>query len=55
MSKLGMKPNLLETEKIEKLLIKFCIPALASNLVTALYNIVDQRRLVLVVESFLAL
>lgn len=42
MSKLGMKPNLLETEKIEKLLIKFCIPALASNLVTALYNIVDQ-------------
>ena len=37
-----MKTNPLETEKIEKLLIRFCIPALASNLVTALYNIVDQ-------------
>ena len=25
-----------------KLLLRFCIPALASNLVTSLYNIVDQ-------------
>ena len=34
--------NALETEKIPKLLIKFCIPSLASSLVTCLYNIVDQ-------------
>ena len=34
--------NLLETEKISKLLISFCIPSLASSLVTCLYNIVDQ-------------
>lgn len=34
--------NPLETEKISKLLISFCIPSLASNLVTCLYNIVDQ-------------
>lgn len=34
--------NPLETEKIGKLLVKFCIPALASNLVTSVYNIVDQ-------------
>lgn len=34
--------NPLEEEKIGKLLVKFCIPALASNLVTSLYNIVDQ-------------
>ena len=34
--------NPLEDEKIGKLLVKFCIPALASNLVTSLYNIVDQ-------------
>ena len=34
--------NPLEDEKIEKLLVRFCIPALASNLVTSVYNIVDQ-------------
>lgn len=34
--------NILETEKIGKLLLKFCVPALASNLVTSVYNIVDQ-------------
>jgi len=34
--------NPLEEEKIERLLLKFCIPALASNLVTSVYNIVDQ-------------
>ncbi len=34
--------NPLEEEKIGKLLVRFCIPALASNLVTSLYNIVDQ-------------
>ncbi|MBQ9156635.1 MAG: MATE family efflux transporter [Eubacterium sp.] len=32
----------LESEKIEKLLVSFCIPALASSLVTSVYNIVDQ-------------
>lgn len=34
--------NPLESEKISKLLRKFCIPSLASSLVTCLYNIVDQ-------------
>lgn len=34
--------NPLETEKISKLLVSFCIPSLASSLVTCLYNIVDQ-------------
>lgn len=37
-----MKTNPLETEKVGKLLFKFCVPALASNLVTSVYNIVDQ-------------
>ncbi len=32
----------LETEKLGKLLLSFCIPALASSLVTSVYNIVDQ-------------
>ena len=32
----------LETEKISCLLVSFCIPALASSLVTSVYNIVDQ-------------
>ena len=32
----------LETEKISRLLVSFCIPALASSLVTSVYNIVDQ-------------
>ncbi|MCI7145172.1 MAG: MATE family efflux transporter [Clostridiales bacterium] len=32
----------METEKISKLLVKFCVPALASSLVTCMYNIVDQ-------------
>ena len=36
------KVNPLETEKISKLLVSFCIPSLASSLVTCLYNIVDQ-------------
>ena len=36
------KGNPLETEKISKLLVSFCIPSLASSLVTCLYNIVDQ-------------
>ncbi len=34
--------NPLETEAISKLLVSFCIPSLASSLVTCLYNIVDQ-------------
>ena len=34
--------NPLETEKTSKLLVSFCIPSLASSLVTCLYNIVDQ-------------
>lgn len=37
-----MRGNPLETEKISKLLIRFCIPSLASSLVTSIYNIVDQ-------------
>lgn len=36
------KGNPLETERISKLLVSFCIPSLASSLVTCLYNIVDQ-------------
>ena len=32
----------LETEKIYKLLLSFCIPSLASSLITSVYNIVDQ-------------
>ena len=32
----------LETEKISRLLVRYCIPALASSLVTSVYNIVDQ-------------
>ena len=34
--------NPLETESIGKLLVSFCIPSLASSLVTSVYNIVDQ-------------
>lgn len=34
--------NPLETEKISKLLVSFCIPSLASSLVTCFYNIIDQ-------------
>ena len=34
--------NPMETEKISKLLVSFCIPSLASSLVTCAYNIVDQ-------------
>lgn len=37
-----IRSNPLETENMGKLLLRFCIPALASNLVTSLYNIVDQ-------------
>lgn len=32
----------LETEKLGGLLVKYCIPSLASSLVTSVYNIVDQ-------------
>ena len=32
----------LGTEKISKLMLKFCIPCVLSLLVSALYNIVDQ-------------
>lgn len=34
--------NFLGTEKISKLILKFCIPCVLSLLVSALYNIVDQ-------------
>ncbi|MDE6550463.1 MAG: MATE family efflux transporter [Clostridia bacterium] len=34
--------NFLATEKIPKLMLKFCIPCILSLLVSALYNIVDQ-------------
>ena len=37
-----MKENILGTEKVQKLLIKFSIPAIISMLVNSLYNIVDQ-------------
>lgn len=36
------KALLLETEKLSRLLPSYCIPALASSLVTSVYNIVDQ-------------
>lgn len=36
------KTNYLETEKIGKLLAKFCIPCIASLIISCLYNIVDQ-------------
>lgn len=32
----------LETEPISKLLVSFCVPSLASSIVTSVYNIVDQ-------------
>lgn len=34
--------NSLESEKLSHLLVKYCIPSLASSLVTSVYNIVDQ-------------
>lgn len=37
-----MEKNILATEKISKLLLRFSIPAIISGLVSALYNIVDQ-------------
>ena len=37
-----MQENILGTEKIGKLLIKFAIPGIIGMLVNALYNIVDQ-------------
>ncbi|MGN0158553.1 MAG: MATE family efflux transporter [Brotaphodocola sp.] len=40
MSKEGI--NSLESEKLPRLLVKYCIPSLASSLVTSIYNIVDQ-------------
>ena len=36
------KENILGTEKISKLMLKFSIPAVISMLVNSLYNIVDQ-------------
>lgn len=36
------KNNPLESEKLSSLLVKYCIPSLASSLVTSVYNIVDQ-------------
>jgi len=37
-----MKENILGTEKISKLMLKFSIPCIISLLVNSLYNIVDQ-------------
>lgn len=37
-----MKENILGTEKVQKLLVKFSLPAIISMLVNSLYNIVDQ-------------
>ena len=34
--------NFLGTEKLSKIMLKFCIPCVLSLLVSALYNIVDQ-------------
>lgn len=42
MEKIAKKQNILGTEKIGKLLIKFSIPGIISMVVNALYNIVDQ-------------
>lgn len=36
------KANILETEKLSKLMVKFSVPCVLSLLVSALYNIVDQ-------------
>ncbi len=38
----SVKVNPLATEKIERLILKFSIPAIISMLVSSLYNIVDQ-------------
>ena len=38
----SVKVNPLATEKVERLILKFSIPAIISMLVSALYNIVDQ-------------
>ena len=40
--KVEKEENILGTEKIQKLIIKFSIPCIISLLVNALYNIVDQ-------------
>ncbi len=37
-----MKENVLETEKLSKLMKKYCLPCVISLVVAALYNIVDQ-------------
>lgn len=37
-----MQANQLQTEKIPKLLFNFAMPAITANLVSALYNIIDQ-------------
>ena len=37
-----MKENILGTEKINKLILKFSVPCIISLLVNSLYNIVDQ-------------
>lgn len=41
-SDINTTKNELETGSINKLLVSFCIPSLASSLVTSIYNIVDQ-------------
>lgn len=38
----SVKVNPLATEKVERLILKFSIPAIISMLVSSLYNIVDQ-------------
>ena len=38
----NIKDNPLASERIERLIIKFSIPAIISMLVSSLYNIVDQ-------------
>lgn len=38
----AMNPNILGTEKIGKLLVKFAVPGIISMVVNSLYNIIDQ-------------
>ena len=38
----GVKDNILGTEKIGRLLVKFAVPGIVSMVVNALYNIIDQ-------------
>ena len=41
-SKMEKEENILGTEKISKLMLKFSIPSIISMVVNSLYNIVDQ-------------